>query len=273
MPQGDPLSPLLFNIFMDSLIRQINVNPSQGLVSLFVDDVLVLEKSVSVMQNMLDSCVRWSTKVQMDWTVQKCSAIGVPTPISIQGIEIPSQDHPTYLGVSMGNHGLTEHRLLQRMEAVSGMLDKLRRVVGSWETTVRQLRMFVKTFVYSLVDYLLYLQPVTQLVQEKAENLDINCLSFIPRMPIHSRTARRASFLTRVLPIRGRKKRQLIRVVAKFYAASISNSATMRDQRNWHIISNYSTASPFLRVTSMPKEVAAIPEWTRTQLSTANEAA
>lgn len=42
MPKCDPPSPLLFNIFMGSLIRKINGRPSRGLVILFVDDLLAL---------------------------------------------------------------------------------------------------------------------------------------------------------------------------------------------------------------------------------------
>lgn len=41
MPQGDPPSPLLFNLFMDDYIMTTNVTVSRGLAILFVDDVLL----------------------------------------------------------------------------------------------------------------------------------------------------------------------------------------------------------------------------------------
>lgn len=40
--QGDPPSPYLFNIFMDGYIREMNLEVSKGLATLFLDDVLLL---------------------------------------------------------------------------------------------------------------------------------------------------------------------------------------------------------------------------------------
>lgn len=63
IPQGDPPSPPLFNIFMDGVILQLNGNPSYDMVSLFVDDVLALARSVDDLQAVLDSCVKCSKSV------------------------------------------------------------------------------------------------------------------------------------------------------------------------------------------------------------------
>lgn len=64
MLQGDHQS-LLFNIFIDSLVRKVNVSSSRGLVSLFVHDVISLARYVQIMQNLFNSCADWSDGVHM----------------------------------------------------------------------------------------------------------------------------------------------------------------------------------------------------------------
>lgn len=56
IPQGDPPSPQIFNVFMDTLIQRVNIHPSRGIASMFVDDVLLLAQARQEMQELVDSC-------------------------------------------------------------------------------------------------------------------------------------------------------------------------------------------------------------------------
>lgn len=53
MPQGDRSSPIIFTLFMESYIRRIKITPRRGLVSLSLDDVLLLSRTIAGMQEML----------------------------------------------------------------------------------------------------------------------------------------------------------------------------------------------------------------------------
>lgn len=97
---------------MDGLIRQLNKDPSGGMVSIFVDDVLAIARSVEDLQDVVDSCVNWPTIVQIEWTVSKCCRIKLRTPMTLNGMEISSQDHATYLDVYLGARGVTENGML-----------------------------------------------------------------------------------------------------------------------------------------------------------------
>lgn len=75
--------------------------------------------------------------------------------------------------------------------------------------------MIVKIFFYNLTDYILQLQPVTPLVHQKAENLEIYGLSFIIEMKMTAKTMQRASLFARMLPLRSRRGGHLIKTTAK----------------------------------------------------------
>lgn len=65
MPLGDGPSPDLFNIFMDDLLVTINTQPRRCIASLFVDDVLLLSRTLMDMQHILNTAVTWAEKVKM----------------------------------------------------------------------------------------------------------------------------------------------------------------------------------------------------------------
>ncbi len=70
VPQGSPLSPSLYNLFMDEFAERIskvprNVADVPGV--LFADDVLLSAKSTSGLQSLLDIASKWGNDFQMRW--------------------------------------------------------------------------------------------------------------------------------------------------------------------------------------------------------------
>lgn len=66
VPQGDPPSPHLFNIFMVIFLAQVNTIPRQGVSSLFFDDVLLLVRSCAEMQLLMNTATSWSDRNLMN---------------------------------------------------------------------------------------------------------------------------------------------------------------------------------------------------------------
>lgn len=84
-PKGDPPIPVLFTLIMESYIRCVKRSPYRGIVSLFVDNVLMLSSSLASMREMLQESVAWARSVQMISVVAKSC-----------GIELTRNSHPEH---------------------------------------------------------------------------------------------------------------------------------------------------------------------------------
>lgn len=71
-------------------------------------------------------------------------------------------------------------------------------------------------------------------------------------------------------PLRSRRQRHMVKAISKFYTHAISDDANQRQKRNWEIIHQYGTVSPFVRRTNLPDTTAEMADWTRHQLTVVN---
>ena len=108
--QGSPLSPYLFNIFIDDLVALLNRGAERHPICLFYadDGVLVTPSWVDV-QGLLNEVSRWSRENGLGLNVRKCGCVSrlVAPPLLYLGEEqIPMCDSYTYLGFPMTATGV-----------------------------------------------------------------------------------------------------------------------------------------------------------------------
>jgi len=111
VPQGGVISPTLFNIFINDITKDLSRHISRAL---HADDFAVWHASESLatatirMQEALDLTAKWAK----DWcvtinslkTVSTCFSLSntkEKVSLSINNVEIPQEDSPTYLGVTL----------------------------------------------------------------------------------------------------------------------------------------------------------------------------
>ena len=138
--QGDPLSPALFDIFMDDLMCQelhnlgvdIKVDPayvgSNGLQKLaallYADDIVLMADSVEKVQLQCDMLTKWCDRNEMRVNAAKCGIMvfnftgdldlhGSDERVSIQGSTIPKVNSYTYLGVEIDTN-LSESTMIKK---------------------------------------------------------------------------------------------------------------------------------------------------------------
>lgn len=83
VPQGSPLSPCLYNIFMDTFaeaVSRASGNISDSPVQLFADDVQLQAKHGCGMQKILNIATSWATENGMKWNTKpgKSEVQGAP---------------------------------------------------------------------------------------------------------------------------------------------------------------------------------------------------
>lgn len=100
--QGSPLSPYLFNLFVDGLLRRLNEHGGTVPRALFyADDGALLGTPGMQMQRLVDVVVAWSVENGIELNARKCGHLStrVDQPQLFAGKdEIPSQQQYTYLG-------------------------------------------------------------------------------------------------------------------------------------------------------------------------------
>jgi hypothetical protein len=108
--QGSPLSPALFNIFVDGLLRRLNGAGVEMPRALFYadDGVLLARRGMSV-QRLVDQVYQWTRENKMELNVRKCgyfTRIAVPAPVFFGGQEILPVDGYEYLGFPVTAQGV-----------------------------------------------------------------------------------------------------------------------------------------------------------------------
>jgi hypothetical protein len=123
--QGSPLSPYLFNIFVDGLLGDLNDGATTVPRSLFyADDGTLLASSPSEIQRLLDVVAAWSAGHRMTLNVKKCGYIA---PMEDQELvylgheELPRLREYPYLGFPTTGAGIDFGKhLIERLDQACG---------------------------------------------------------------------------------------------------------------------------------------------------------
>ena len=138
LPQGSPLSPILFNKFIDSLLKTLNwQNPPTFPSSLwFADDGVLVAPTFQKAQSLVNQASNWADRHGMSFNILKCgyllshSASKIPLAICpslrLNQESIPHVQSYKYLGVMFYRQGIDfiaqSNMLTERVERQLGAL-------------------------------------------------------------------------------------------------------------------------------------------------------
>jgi hypothetical protein len=155
--QGSPLTPWLFNLFVDDLLYKVNERvPGPIPVCLFyADDGVLVADSKTDLAELLEVIEAWTMENAIFLNPGKCAEVTsrpeMPT-LSAYGVAIPHVEVYSYLGFPVTANGIDfEQHLTQRIDAAIGRAQWLGVFSNSWGAGHR-LRVY-KTYLAPMFEY------------------------------------------------------------------------------------------------------------------------
>lgn len=271
VPQGDPLSPTLFNIFMDGFLELLNTIP-RSLSSCFADDVLLLAESSAVLQSQLTQCTHWAFTHGMKWNPSKSFILGHTRRrlLFLDEHPLPFAEVILYLGFSFDHTGLSHHKLLARITSARTSLRHLRRLTAAVPLPLSLRHQIIRSKVLPLCDYCLPLQPWNTEVSSLERQLELESLSWILDTKITPRTLERARLLIRTPSMQVRRNIQTVSLAARFHSRyrdptappdALRREEKQRSQRAWIVIKDFLPLPTILQDTVLPTLQEDVPHF------------
>lgn len=195
VPEGSPMSPALFNLFIDPLAVEVEDKALEWelALNLFADDIIIMAPSADKMQRLLHVCGGWATAHGLKWGIGKCHALAAPgverPELILDGETLQYSDCADYLGVSVNAEGITAGATIERLRKAERRLRQLRAAgINRPRASVTRLRSIYAALVRPLWTYGIHLTPFTDEVKELAAALlDAATEWLFPRLQKHSK--------------------------------------------------------------------------------------
>lgn len=164
--QGCPISPLLFNIYYNSVLDHINPISVEGLTGgiaglMFADDTVLLAESRMDLILKLDIIKQWMSKYQMEINPSKCGIIVVSENDNIEHNDpiiydmdiIPMVEEYTYLGIQINKDlnldTMARHRLSKGRET----LEIMRKTLSNDTVPLEYKRMLISSILVPRMNF------------------------------------------------------------------------------------------------------------------------
>lgn len=208
VPQGDPVSPTLFNIFIDVFLYDLDdcIKTEDSVGSCYADDVVLSCATRPQLQHALDVATRWATENRMAWNVGKSCVIeewnAQPrNPLLLCCQALPSKESATYLGVELTPMGVSSRATKRRIDEANRRLSLI--ISAEWlrNLSFHSRRYIARAHVVSLVDYASHLSPLPASLQSAAAQLERRICGFVLNSKIPPHATIRARALARIPPL------------------------------------------------------------------------
>lgn len=256
---------------MDTFLVRTNTHPQHNLSSFFVDDVLGLSKSMVELKSFLNDADIWAGDYDMVWSIPKSCGLDLPARVSFKEERMPQSTKPCYLGVTLWKRSVLDHRLLTRLSGARKLLMQLRTTTKKCNLSVAIRRRFIKTFIFSIMDYVLYLQPYSERVEALSKSLDQMCLTYIMGMPVNPQHSNRGSRILKLLTLRERRRRHMVQLIYRLKLHLILDPANERALINWRTLTAHSTVRSFVKASTPPDIAEDLLRWRKLHLEMNSE--
>jgi hypothetical protein len=185
--QGSILSPLLFNIFIDTLAIQLATQTPSVQILLFADDIELKTRNTIDAQASLDVCQEWAVNHKQKWGIHKCGVTYAHEnngqPLKLGDEIIPVVEVYQYLGLPHRSFGIDWRAYLTQITSQTrSLINALLTKRSNWNYNTRLL--IYKVFIRSKFEYCLpllwtWIKKAAPKLMKELEDLHLRGLEFI----------------------------------------------------------------------------------------------
>lgn len=187
--QGSPLSPTLFNMYVDTMPKWIqdsvepptnatNRGEREWQMTLFADDVKLQAKDERLMQRLLTAATKWAHRYEMTWSAGKCTIVRKneqteADTLEIGGQSIKNSTRAEYLGITATASGTAEDSTVERIKKAKKIAASLKQAgIHYGKATTDTLLRIWDMFVIPKATYGIHLVPLTEEIVKEWESLE-----------------------------------------------------------------------------------------------------
>jgi hypothetical protein len=167
--QGCPMSPLLFNIFIDDLASELEGKTllENGTALFYLDDICLKSKNQATLQSMLIICHNWSIKNKINFNIEKSFIIGEHSlKFTLGNHLLPTSHRQKYLGAPLQKNGIDWIALFEKQfQRAINLLGFLELKGKAW-TEISRFRIY-QTFCLSQFNYCV--GPIYELMKNRTD--------------------------------------------------------------------------------------------------------
>lgn len=255
--QGSPLSPTLFNVYMDTfeewLIGHLQTSGQdiRGLrekwnVTLFADDVKLQAQNPALLQQLLVAATEWAEAYGMTWSIRKCAILKRSDNTTEQkqemnGEELELRSEAKYLGISATANGTGSGTNIKRLRAASRLLQMMKRKgLHSGTTPTNTILKIWQTYVLPKCTYGVHLVPLDE-DMKKEWNMTEQTLMVMAMGCFSPRTRKRLRQIGNILSLEEQRKvsmTSLQKRISEGSAPQREPTTTQRDTEKFREVRN-----------------------------------
>jgi len=167
VPEGSPLSPSIFNIYMDTLAVKLDATKQKYAnipCTIYADDVVLFAKTAKGLKKLLRICSDWAREFGMSWATDPGkSCVLVPpsskTKFYLAGNILTRELTTRYLGVEVSWEGVVSAYTEGRMNAAMGRCNVIRHVGLTKMAHIKRIKLIYNSFIRPMYDFGIHLAP------------------------------------------------------------------------------------------------------------------
>ena len=222
--QGSPLSPILFNHFINDLLVKLKEGPMVTTFGVdtnhlfFADDGALHAESRQQLETLISICESWSRRNGLQFSPPKCVVMcrdDTMEPLQLYGTALPCVAHQEYLGIIFENDGINWEKTMApriaKLKQMATFLNSKGMSLGGWRPS--SCLMLFKIFLRPVMEYGLALDVLPKEIldsMQKAQNQALRKML----SAAHTTSIAGMHVLLNVPPIEFRNKH----LMSKFYA-------------------------------------------------------